>query len=118
MYSTHRIETNFLDPLALPGGSAIKDTQSSDLKSKIEPFNRELCSIEGCQPHIYAELTFDAKSPLAQRELLYEVPSLRVTLKVKHPFLREQSDFAFFEVLNPSEIALFREISSSDVPRV
>ena len=25
----------------------------------------------GCQPYIYAELTFDAKSPLAQRELLF-----------------------------------------------
>ena len=46
-------------------------------------------------------------------------PSLRVTsVYVNSAFLRKQSDFAFLEVLNPSEIALFHEISPSDVPRV
>ena len=40
----------------------------------------ELCSIEGCTPPICAPLTFDAKVPLAQRELLVEVPFLRIML--------------------------------------
>ncbi|MEC8196025.1 MAG: hypothetical protein VX228_06860 [Pseudomonadota bacterium] len=47
-------------------------------------------------------------------------PSLRVTSAAARaaPFLRKQSDFAFLEVLNPSEIVLFHEISPSDVPWV
>ena len=47
---------------------------------KFYQLDRELCSIEGCQCYICAPLTFDAKVPLAQRELLVEVPSLRVIL--------------------------------------
>ena len=47
---------------------------------KIHPLDRELCSIEGCQNYICVALTFDPNVPLAQRELLVEVPSLRVTL--------------------------------------
>ena len=38
----------------------------------------ELCSIEGCQPYICVPLNFGAKVPLAQIQLLVEVPSLRV----------------------------------------
>ena len=45
---------------------------------KINPLGRELCSIEGCHPHICAPLVVGAKVPLAQTELLVEVPSLRV----------------------------------------
>ena len=43
-------------------------------------------------------------------------PSLRVTSEYLRsaPFLRKQSDFAILRVLNPSEFALFHEISSSD----
>ena len=32
----------------------------------------ESFGIEGCQPYIYVELTFDTKSLLAQRELLFQ----------------------------------------------
>ena len=39
----------------------------------------ELCSIEGCQCYICVQPSFDVKVPLAHKELLYEVPSLRVT---------------------------------------
>ena len=41
----------------------------------------ELCSIEGCQCYICVTLDFGAKVPLAQRQLLVEVPSLRVICK-------------------------------------
>ena len=47
---------------------------------KIRRLDRELCSIEGCQSYICVSLTVDAKVSLAQRELLVEVPSLRVML--------------------------------------
>ena len=40
-------KTNFLELGRLPGGSAIKDTQTSGLESKIHPFDHELCSIKG-----------------------------------------------------------------------
>ena len=40
----------------------------------------ELCSIEGCQNYICVTVGFGAKLQLAQRELLVEVPSLRLTL--------------------------------------
>ena len=49
---------------------------------KIHPLDRELCSIEGCQNYICVTLTFGAKVPLAQRELLVEVPSLRVMVLI------------------------------------
>ena len=43
-------------------------------------------------------------------------PNLRDTCAA--PTLRKQSDFAFLDVPNPSEIAIFHEISPSDVSRV
>ena len=39
---------------------------------EIRPLDLELCSIEGCTPPICAQPSFDAKVPLAHKELLYE----------------------------------------------
>ena len=61
-------------------GPHLKKLQNYGGFIKIHPLDRELCSIEGCQSYICVSLTVDAKVPLAQRELLVEVPSLRVML--------------------------------------
>ena len=49
---------------------------------EIHPFGAEPCLIEGCQPHICVQPSFDVKVPLAHKELLFEVPSLRVMCSI------------------------------------
>ena len=55
-------------------------------------------------PHICVRLTFNAKPPLAQRQLLFEVPSLRFNL-------HQQSDFAFLELIWGQETRVLHEFS-------
>ena len=54
-----------------------KDVQSTIIKTKIHPWTPELWSILGCQPYICVQPTFGAKPSMAQRQLFFEVPSLR-----------------------------------------
>ena len=79
-------------------------------------FHVKSSTFQNFRPHSL-HLSCHSTCPLQQRVLLskrtsrlYE--SLLITWGM--PFLRKQSDFAFLEVLNPSEIALFLEIVSSD----
>ena len=60
-----------------------------------------------CGYHICVLFHCCCELPVASTKLLFEVPSLRVTL-------RKQSDFAFLRAVRGLEIALFHEISSSD----
>ena len=72
------------------------------------------------QNYICVPSDVGAKLPLAPKELLFQIPGGRVTSKEEiddvrtnisaAPFLRKQRDFAFVEVLGPSEIDVFREI--------
>ena len=48
------------------GGPPKKDVQCYGLKSKIDPFNHELCSILWCQTPICVQLILGVQAPVAQ----------------------------------------------------
>ena len=91
---------------------------------KIHPSERELCSIEWCQPHICVTRTSDPNVPLAQRECFFPETWWKSHVRnnnrpqiqsesARSAVLRKQSGFAFWEVLNPSEIHDFLKTSDS-----
>ena len=79
-------------------------------------FHEKSSTFQNIQLHMF-HLSYRSTCPLSLRVLLSKrtsrlCESLQCTWAAL--FLRKQIDFAFVDVLNPSEIAVFREISSSD----
>ena len=81
--------------------------------SKVKSIRRVASnSILRLQTYICVQPTFDAKLPLAHKELLYEVPSLRVTSVCLGGEMRQHRRFCDFGVHWGQERPLFSKISS------
>ena len=68
--------------------------QARSLKTENDWLDLEQIAITWCQPYIFAQPNFDQKPPLAQKELLFEVPSPRVILMNIPRTMLWQGDFA------------------------
>ena len=84
------LKTNFLEPLAYPNFFSIKICANQKPQKQNPAAESRAMKIFRFQPHICVQLTFEAKSPLAHKELLFEVPSLRIILST--PKLQNTSE--------------------------